>query len=107
MFNMLTSRFERIYIVVDALDECGRETGQKLLEDLGQWFESGKVCLLVTSRHLPFGLPKYIDCVRTVQIEADRRDLAKYIEANIEHNPNTADFKAEIISELVAGSNGM
>jgi hypothetical protein len=85
-----SGRFSKVYVVVDALDECSNEIRAELLIALQHL--SRTVSLLVTSRDPPedFHATKHLD------IQANGRDVRRYIEGRL---PRTRFLKIHVDSD--------
>ncbi|KAI0965301.1 Pfs, NACHT and ankyrin domain protein [Xylaria arbuscula] len=108
--DYIISQFSKIYIVVDAIDECDeisktRTTLLSLLQSLDI-----RVQLLFTSRPLVDILP---DAVR-FEVTAQKDDIHKYLSAQIELESNLAELCAkhgslerDIIDKITAKAGGV
>jgi hypothetical protein len=85
-----SERFSKVFIVVDALDECSKETRAELLIALQRL--SSTVSLLVTSRDPAQG----IHATRHLDIHANGRDVRRYIEGRL---PRTRFLKIHVDSD--------
>jgi len=77
----LAATYERVFLVVDALDECRTNAGSwsKLLTDLNA--EPG-ANVFVTSRFIP-KITKMFDQSTNLEIRASKRDIETYLEGKI------------------------
>lgn len=109
--------FSRIYIVIDGLDECGKDTQEDIMfiVKILASFDKAILKVLVFSREnarLSTVLKQY-PCVHTSEA-ALTGDILSYVQATVAskleagelviHNPA---LKEEIISELVTKAQGM
>ena len=106
----IVSLFSRIYIVVDALDECDEtnKTRSSLLKQLLDL--DARVQLLFTSRLLEETL---LDTIQ-FEITTQEDDMRKYLSAQILQNPYLAKLcgdneglRKEIIDKIIAKADGM
>lgn len=108
--NEIITQFSRVYIVVDALDECDeasktRRSLLSLLQNLG-----ARVQLLFTSRPLQEVLPSAVQ----LEITAQKDDLHNYLTAQIEQESVLAELcvkdehlRREVIDEITTKASGM
>ncbi|KAH6603497.1 ankyrin repeat [Trichoderma cornu-damae] len=104
--------YSRVFIIVDALDECQASNGcrQRFLTELFNLQEKCGANCFATSRFIP----EIIACFKTtsalLEIRASKEDLERYIRSRIEQLPSfiqeRQDLQAEIttvVSEAVDG----
>lgn len=117
VIKQMTMKFEEVFLVVDGLDECGKNTVEvtKLLRSLDSVVKSGQaVKIALLSRHeedIRRLLEK--DFVH-VQISARSEDLRLYVAAEIVTRKrdgtldiNNVSLEEEILQALVGGADGM
>ena len=85
--------FKKVFVVVDALDECSNETRAEFLTALRNL--PSTVSLLVTSRDLP---PDF-QGVRQLDIRANDRDVQHYIQGRL----HLTDLKIHVNREPTLG----
>jgi hypothetical protein len=105
--------FSRVYLVVDAMDECSesdrtRDIFLRELQSLPSNFR-----LLVTSRYIS-DIERYFGQVARLNILAPDDDVKRYIEAQIQGQPRLANYvradavlKETIISTITERTHGM
>lgn len=109
--------FERVYIVIDALDECpDPDMVFSLIAALAQCV-SAKIKIFVTSRREQFILHSFRKLHSpTLEIEAKKvdKDIMVFVDAEIDHRSKDYEYgtidqvlKAQIREALVAQANGM
>lgn len=116
-FRQMTTRFDDVFLVIDGLDECGKNTVEvaKLLRGLDFVVKSGqdvKVALFSRNEeHIRRLLGR--DFIH-VEISARSEDLRLYVAAEIEDRTmdgrleiNSANLKEDILQTLVDGADGM
>jgi hypothetical protein len=105
--------YSKVYIVVDALDECSEEdcTRKDLLQLLR--YLSKTVNLLVTSRNIA-SIARDFEGVNCLNIHANEHDIRKYVEARIPHEPRLARhinlrprLKEKIMNKIIMNVKGM
>lgn len=111
VFQSVIAKFSRVYIVIDALDECKQHTRSKLIEKLLQL--PVKLHLICTSRHLGDIQETFAEASH-LEIRASDADITRYLEAQILQIPKLVKFckRAEdlensIIKKLVKKAKGM
>jgi hypothetical protein len=105
--------FSRVYLVVDALDECSDTDGTRtqLLTELFELLTSSTISLFATSRpHIDDIQDKFSNTC-SVEISAKDGDVAKYVKGNIHLLPtfiwNNSGLQDAITNEIVAVVKGM
>ena len=108
----VTKSFTKVYILVDALDECqdSDRCRTRLLDTLSQLQVDTKVNLLLTSRGRP-DIDKYFQKDDTLSIEAHEDDVRRYLESNMWKLSSCvakrADLQKTIIEEIIKAAEGM
>jgi len=107
--------FSRVFIFVDAIDECSEANGvrRELLEQLRDFLQHPKIRLMITSRH-GSGVKETFTNIFELDIMAHDGDLRRYIRARIPKEPRLARhvktdgaLQELIINTLVANAKGM
>jgi Cdc6-like AAA superfamily ATPase len=94
-------KFQRMFVVIDALDECTVEQRETLLDHVSRLYPWANV--LITSRVLGSDLERFTD-VRVLRIIALQDDLRAYIRARITSSRKLAENvkrKQELESEII------
>jgi hypothetical protein len=86
--------FDKVFIIVDALDECADDTRKSFLKALHQL--PRRAHILFTSRPV-VSIGKQIKAERQVNIVANKDDLRKYLE----HRINTFDHLMHLVDKEV------
>lgn len=109
------SGFSRVFILVDAVDECTEANGRRatFLLQLQEILEAPQVRLMMTARPINQTISDFPN-VAKVEIRASDDDIQKYIEAQISrearlrlHTSSDKTLKEDIITKLTANANGM
>jgi hypothetical protein len=105
--------FSKVFIVIDALDECSEESrirGHFLAEVMKLL---PMICLLVTSRVIP-DMERRFEAASRLEIYASGTDVRRYLEGRIERELPLADFvgtdpnlRTDILTTIVQKSDGM
>lgn len=105
-FLLTCEYYERIFIVIDALDECDATHKKGLLEFLSLIQSRPSVRVLVTSRSFSENFLKHLNAACSTNIGAHETDLRKYILQEIDSSDNVdvidEDFKYEITDKVGA-----
>jgi hypothetical protein len=105
--------FSRVFIVIDALDECSENDGirEGFLGEVRKLLPN--ICLLVTSRPIA-NLEHEFENATHLEIHASDEDIKRYLEAQIERQPQLArHIKADptlrdaILNNIIKKANGM
>lgn len=83
VFSAIISDFTKLYVVVDALDECSDELRWALIEELTR--HVGKMRLLVTSRFLD-SIAEELESFPRFEIKANKADVELFIDRQIRKN---------------------
>ncbi|KAJ7581603.1 hypothetical protein C8J56DRAFT_759141, partial [Mycena floridula] len=113
---IVITTYSRVYLVVDALDECS-ERGQRIFSstdpNCGLRSLLGKLHLLITSRDIPCISDELIG-QPSLEIEAHTEDLAAYIKDRIAHSDKLLNLvrsdpplELEIIIQVISRAAGM
>ena len=108
----IAPRFARVYVVIDALDECPDDDRTDLLDALNKVKSSMNI--LVTSRPVA-SIKQSLHPDLEQCIEAANEDIIAYIEAQINKKRlklsdellEKPELRSQIVSELVASAKGM
>ncbi|KAH0523952.1 hypothetical protein TsFJ059_008884 [Trichoderma semiorbis] len=105
----MADSYLRVFILVDALDECQGSDGCRanLLTDMFFLRDKSKVNIFATSRLIPEIMEKFEACKR-MEIRATEDDVRRYVHGqldggNIEHLPSLIKHKPELKHEIIKG----
>jgi hypothetical protein len=111
IFQLAIKTFFKVFIVVDALDECSGSTREELPRALRSLADN--ISLLVTSRYLS-SIKQEFEGVKHLDIRASDQDVRKYIESQIPllpflkiHVAKEAALLKEIVEALIGKMDGM
>jgi ankyrin repeat domain-containing protein 50 len=105
--------FSKVFIVIDALDECSEESRirEHFLAEV--WKLLPQVRLLVTSRHIPDIKRKFKGGAR-LEIRASDEDIKRYLESRIESQNPLAGYvkmdptlRSDILTAIIERAHGM
>lgn len=102
----------RVFIVIDALDEC-QATGGHRANFLSEIFNLQATCrvnIFATSRYIPEIIERFQGSTR-LEIHASEYDVRRYVDGHISHLPSfigrSLDLKEEVKTEIVKAVDGM
>ena len=98
----LLSTFDSIYLIVDALDECGSEpkTRNTFIDHLLDLSAITDLRLLVTSRNIPEILTRFRDDTR-VEISASLGDLTLFLSSQTSRLEHTVQGNESLCQEMI------
>lgn len=110
-FLLMCEYYERVFIIIDALDECDTTHKKGLLKFLSLVCSRPAVRMLVTSRSFPENVLKNLNTACSIHIGAHETDLKKYILQEIDNSDNVDviddDFRNEMTDKVSAGAQDM
>ena len=110
-FLLTCNEFDRVYVVIDALDECEASQRKKLLGFLCAARRKPCMRIFITSRSYPEHVITQFDPAQKTIIEADESDLRRYIMQAIEDSDNAevidSDFQQVIVDKVCAAAKNM
>lgn len=106
----VASVLSRVFIVVDALDECGIVTITRILDVLYDLQKSNNLSILATSRFIPEIMVMF-ESKSTLEIRATKPDVITYLNANINKLPafvsRNPELRQKITNDIANSVNGM
>ncbi|MCJ1284853.1 hypothetical protein MMC26_004190 [Xylographa opegraphella] len=112
VLQSVAAEYSRVFIVIDALDECQVNNGclAKLLSHISNLQSKCRVNFFATSRFIPDITERFQRDVR-LEIRANKQDVQRYVEGHIDELPRFVrrdpDLQQEISSEIVKAVDGM
>lgn len=109
----ITSKFSRVYFILDALDECDQDKQRKGLLPLFHRMGKDGIKVFVTSRPHPEDIQESFKDIAKIKLLAKAEDIESYIRQKIDENPKAKRLVREgkcedrIISELIDCAKGM
>ncbi|KAG8671003.1 hypothetical protein FPOAC1_004240 [Fusarium poae] len=109
----LVKEYGRVYIIVDALDECGTSGGarSKLLKQLMDLKENSDVNLFMTSRDMPDIEEKLQGDIITLKIRASEEDVGCFLDSRLnslsELVKKNKDLRDNIRAKVIEAVDGM
>ncbi|KAF3809380.1 hypothetical protein GCG54_00011579 [Colletotrichum gloeosporioides] len=106
------SCFTKVYVLVDALDECRGDEGYRdtLLTTILGLNETVNVSFFATSRHIP-EIESYFDGAPSIEIQATDEDVMKFLDGHIYKLPQAVrrnkELQGEIKHSIVQAVQGM
>ena len=109
----VASLYSKVFIVVDALDECPISKGCRtrfIAEIIDIQAQTG-ASIFTTSRFIPEITQTFQDTATVLEIRARAEDVRKYLASQMFHLPGfvrrRADLQEEIITEIIRAADGM
>jgi hypothetical protein len=104
--------FQRIFLVIDALDECDADISRESILKVLKIFKMSSLRIFVTSRPHPDDIRRLFQDSPEVTIEASGEDIERYVRATIEASGKAArimssDLKEEAIRKIRDNAQGM
>lgn len=104
-------RFERCFIIIDALDECEksyRAEALRILTDL----RMAPVQMFVTTRPHPYDIKHHFKDIENIEVAASEADIRTYCLRKIDESDDTRELvddelRAEITSKISRNAQGM
>ena len=107
----IVMRCTKVFLIVDAFDECSEECRSQLLAEL--YHLRPKMNTLITSRNLP-NIERQLPNVKRLKIEAQRDDILHYIQERVaisdriqSHTRKDPTLETLISSTIAARADGM
>lgn len=112
--SAMLRRYDRVYLIVDALDECGNHVND-VVDGIVSWAERERLLSIALLTRDEADIRTFLeDGYERVEIVAHTRDVAEYVSAQIEERIRTRrlrfhdpTLKGEILTRLVNGAGGM
>jgi hypothetical protein len=113
VLGSVASGFSRVFVVIDALDECREEdnTRTEFLDSIKKIKQFAN--MLVTSRHIP-AIKEEFKGELQEEIRATDEDITTYIKAKVKEKSSLSAYisakpslQADIVSKIVSKVNGM
>lgn len=100
--HSIASSFSRLFVVMDALDECNAESRQAFLKGIRQLQENHPVSILATTRQVPDIVDGFGDCV-CLHIKASDDDVLQYISSRLPGMQSFVRSQPEIQEKIKKG----
>lgn len=108
--QVFSAQLSRVFIVVDALDECGSTARESFIAAIYDLQKEHNVNLLATSRYIPDTIAAFEACP-TLEIRATMEDVWRYLRSQLSRLPSfvsrNKDLQCEIIAEVSKAVGGM
>lgn len=104
------TRYRRVYIIVDALDECNHPDRVDLIRNLTRLQEDCDLRLLFTSRDIP-EISHHFHADTTLEVRANQQDITLYVKNQMPSLSRCIqkddDLRNNVLEKVVAASDGM
>lgn len=108
--NVIASKLPRIFLLIDALDECVDPVRSQLLEEVSTLQDARKISVFATSRFIPEVTSEFHGKL-SVEIRASNGDVRRYLQAHMREMPTcvrrSEALQETIISEITKAVDGM
>jgi hypothetical protein len=107
LFMQCTKQFERVFVMIDAFDECGQIERQreKIVSVLQSLSESAVKVFVTTQPHLLDNLTSKHPSTR-LKIRAEKTDIQKYVKSHLSKEVSK-QLENDIIKTICTESDGM
>jgi hypothetical protein len=112
LFIAFSAQFSKVFILIDAYDECLKED-RPLLNSWLQRFSESRIRLFMTTRPHPRGLDllaEKLQAVVSLEIKAKDDDVKRYVVEVLEKDPRAEDLhhdlKKKIVEHISIGTEG-
>lgn len=111
--HSVAAQYSRVFIIVDALDECPESDGCRnlLISELFEIQKQSAINIFATSRFVPEIVNQFKDCSKWLEIRASYDDVDRYLTAHMDQlrsfvrrNPS---LQGEIKTEILTAVDGM
>lgn len=108
--QLVSKTFSRVFIAIDALDECQNQERSLFLSNILKIQEEAEINIFATSRPIS-EIEKVFQGCTSVDVVASRDDIYKYIDSHMSTLPNfihdNTDLKGQIKTEITNIAQGM
>ncbi|KAL2870702.1 ankyrin repeat domain-containing protein [Aspergillus lucknowensis] len=108
--QLFSAQLSRVFVVVDALDECEATARESLLAAIYSLQDRYNVNLLATSRYIPDTIAAF-ESSPSLEIRASMEDVWRYLRSQLSRLPcfvsRNKDLQCEIIAEVSKAVGGM
>ncbi|KAK6842242.1 hypothetical protein PG987_003102 [Apiospora arundinis] len=110
--HLVAREYSRLFVVVDALDECQTSDGcqSDFISELLGLQTTVEANVLTTSRFIPEVAVRFADTVQ-IEIRASDGDIGRYLDGNMSHLPrfviDESGLQTEIKEEIMKSVDGM
>ncbi|GLB45326.1 hypothetical protein LshimejAT787_2100860 [Lyophyllum shimeji] len=112
--HTLTQNFARVFVVVDALDECAESCRDAVLGMMADLLTAGANVLITSRNHLDEFISSNLGNIGRIDIRAIHDDIARYLEARLNEQRRLAaiighhpSLRAEIVTAIADSCQGM
>ncbi|KAI3545393.1 hypothetical protein CSPX01_05037, partial [Colletotrichum filicis] len=103
LLHVVSSYYERVFIIIDALDECGRNARLAFLPEVSRLQQRCQINLFATTRDIPEILQS--EKLRNsilVEIRASEEDVLRYVSGRITHMQSFVRSNLDLQNEIKA-----
>lgn len=113
LFRCACEMFEKVYVIIDALDECDEKRNRKCFLQFLTLQSSTRPSprMLITSRPHPQDIKTALAAAASILVEASDSDVRRYLAHTIEVDGDLDiiddSFKNEMVEVIATGAQGM
>ncbi|KAL7945818.1 hypothetical protein V8C42DRAFT_357458 [Trichoderma barbatum] len=103
--HSVAEMYSRVFIIVDALDECQDSDGcrQTFITELFKLQEKCEANLFMTSRFIPEIVGRFKAASASLEIRASTEDIERYLKSNISQLPTFIQKNPELQQKIATG----
>ena len=109
LFLSCADEFSKVYVFLDAYDECVKSERRHLIQFVQQFSQPGlNICTFITTRPHPLDdLKSQLKENKTLEIKATLEDVEKYINEKLESETLKQVTKSKIVNSIRRAAKGM
>lgn len=101
LLQQLIPSYKRLFIVIDALDECNSAERKEFIAELGKFSAN----VMITTRHIPDILESFPEASR-LEVRANEKDIKEYLIHEISSDTSfkrLTDRDSSLVADVVQG----
>jgi Cdc6-like AAA superfamily ATPase len=104
VLQSVATQYSRVFIVIDALDEChgNGNCKEKLLSEISILQAKCGINFFATSRSIPDTTQRFDQGLK-IEIRAEKQDVEKYVNSHIRELPSVVRKNPQIQKEIISG----
>ena len=110
VLGTVIASYSRVFMIIDALDECASTDRQQLLKEVFTLQTQAQINIFATSRILPDIKLQFGEC-SSLEIRASKEDVERYLESQMHHLPTcvvkSPALQREVATEITKAVDGM
>jgi hypothetical protein len=102
--QIVVSNYSRVYVIIDALDECLKDHRIQLLSMLRSLQSNGNLNLMATSRFIP-EVEKHFSCLPLLEVRANDSDVKLFVAGQMYRLPTCVQRDSDLQETIQKGIN--